>query len=220
MTTSKRRNPFAQPADPWNGANDPLATIRMPEKKKRERKWEKENRAYTYGVSAQSNEAAHLIRDAILWISQHNENGELRQDRTTVDNVATVLIDYALQLAEKENLVFAPTRTGRMTIQWEEVEQGWESPIKIGTPIRKKKTPPKKTVFLAYRWPKKYHQRIEALSGKVPDTKKQNPHRYKVPIGEVVVRLLQRGIDDYKARKIHLTSSQESVTQKVAGWAK
>jgi len=228
MTTSKRRNPFAQPADPWDGANDPLATIRMPEKKKRERKYEAENKACVYRIPENSQEEAQKIRANLKSIVANDESGNPRADRTTVDDVATVLMDYALTVADEEGLTFSPTRKGRMSLNWKKIEQGWASPEPIE--LKKVSTKEKKAtsqMLLGYRWSSEIHARIEALAGVSCDVsldengrRINNPHRYQVPIGEVVVRLLQRGISDYVSRKIHLNSSQETVTQKVTGWAK
>ena len=229
MTASKRRDPFAHPADSWDGANDPLATIRMPEKKKRERRYEAENKTYVYRAPVGLDDEVFEIREKLKSIVAFDDTGNLRADRTTVDDVARVLVGYALDAAEKECLTFTPTKKGKMKLEWEDVEQGWEKvlPIELKKVAAKKKKIASPQVLLGYRWSEEVHAQIEVLAGKVREVEtdatgriKNNPHRYVVPIGEVVVRLLQRGISDYVNRKMRLISSQETVSQKVMGWTK
>ncbi len=221
---AERRDPFAnRPAS----NNDPLHNIPVAKPYKREdRSWEKANPSFSAWIPTRLMDRAIVIKNAILWISQHDENGELRSDRTTVDDVATTLIDYALAMAAKENITFRPTAKGKMTLSWNEAEAGWNSPIAIGEPVRKKKAALPKQVTLGYRWTPEHQVGIEKLAGEVRPVQykddgaiKRDPHRFAVPLGEIVVRLLQRAISDYQSRKMRLLSRPVSAAQTVDGWA-
>ena len=221
---AKRRDPFA---NQHASDNDPLHNIPIAKPYKREdRSWEKANKAFSCHIPVSLEDRAIAVRDAILWISQHDENGNLRSDQTTVDDVATTLIDYALAMAAKENITFRPTAKGKMTLSWNEAEAGWNSPIAIGEPVRKKKNVPSKTMVLSYRWTPEHQGQIEVLAGKTGEaeqkddgTKKPNPYRFAVPIGEVIVVLLERAVSGYQSREMCLLSHPVSTAQTVDGWA-
>lgn len=220
---NKRRDPFAR--SDFEG-KDPLDLIPVAKKAQRDRTWEKKNKAYSYRIPARLTEEAIEVRESILSIAAFNEYGEQRMDRTTADDVAKNLLDFALKQAQKENLTFQPTRAGKMKLQWEEVEQSWDSPIIL------KKIPPKKNkqkakqIVVSYRWGQEFHAQIEGLAGAVREVEyredgniKNDPHRFSVSPGEVVVRLLQRALKVYINRKMRLTSHPKTVAQKVTGWA-
>ncbi len=218
--TKQRRNPFLQ-----QGSVEPIDLIPIAKKAERDRVWEKKNKAYSYRIPQRLRAEAIEVRESILSIASFDENGHLRMDRTTVDDVAKALIASALKKAKEETLTFAPTRTGKMKLEWKEAEQGWEAPIVLKKVEKKKKKAASKQIFLAYRWSPDQHTEIEALAGEIhavryreDGTTKNNPHRFSVPPGEVV-RLLQRSITAYKERRLILSSSPETVAQKVTGWA-
>ena len=220
---NKRRNPFAR--SDFEG-KDPIDLIPIAKKAERDRVWEKKNKAYSYRIPQRLRDEAIAVRESILSIASFDENGHLRMDRTTVDDVAKALIASALKKAKEETLTFAPARTGKMKLEWKEAEQGWEAPIVLKKVEKKKKKAPSKQIVLSYRWSPERHAEIEALAGEVhavrhreDGTTKNNPHRFSVPPGEVVVRLLQRAITAYKERRLVLSSSPETVSQKVTGWA-
>ena len=219
--TNQRRNPFSQ-----QGSVEPIDLIPIAKKAKRERTWEKKHKAYSYRIPQRLRDEAIEVRESILSIASFDENGHLRMDRTTVDDVARELLSYALKKAKEETLTFAPTRTGKMKLEWKEVEQGWEAPIVLKKVEKKKKKVPSKQIVLSYRWSPKQHAEIEALAGEVRAVRrrdngkiKNNPHRFSVPPGEVAVRLLQRSITAYKERRLLLSSSPETMAQKITGWA-
>ena len=219
----KRRNPFNR--TDLEGKS-PLDLIPTAKKVVRPRIWEKKNKAYSCRIPIRLTEEAIEVRENILSIATYDESGHLRMDQTTVDDIAKNLIAYALLKAQEENLTFAPTRQGKMKLQWEEAEQGWESPIALKKVEKKKKKDQPKQIFLAYRWLPEHHTEIEALAGATSDvryrddgSKVNNPHRFSVSPGEVVVRLLQRAITAYKERTLVLLSKPKTVAQKVTGWA-
>ena len=220
---NKRRNPFAQ--FDFNG-KDPIDLIPMAKKAERDRVWEKKNKAYSYRIPQRLRSEAIEVRESVLSIATYDEKGHLRMDRTTVDDVAKALIASALKKAKEETLTFTPTRTGKMKLEWKEAEQGWETPIVLKKAEKKRKKTASKQIVLSYRWSPEQHAEIEALAGEVHavrlrdnGTIRNNPHRFSVPPGEVVVRLLQRSIKAYKERTLILSSSPETVAQKVTGWA-
>ena len=218
--TNQRRNPFLQ------GNVEPIDLIPMAKKAERDRVWEKKNKAYSYRIPQRLRAEAIEVRESVLSIASFDENGHLRMDRTTVDDVARELLSYALAKSKEENLTFAPTRTGKMKLEWKEAEQGWKSPIVLKKVEKKKKKAPAKQFFLAYRWSSEQHAKIEALAGEVHAVRlrddgsiKNNPHRFSVPPGEIVVRLLMRAVTAYKERKMVLSTRPETAAQKVTGWA-
>ncbi|MBT3322872.1 MAG: hypothetical protein HN392_11375 [Anaerolineae bacterium] len=219
---NQRRNPFGS----LDGAVEPIDLIPVARKVQRNRAWEKKNRAYSYKIPQRLRDLALEVRASILSIATYDEKGHSRMDRTTVDDVAKVLIAYSLKKAKDENLIFAPTRTGKMKLEWEEAEQGWESPIILKKVEKKRKKGQTKQIFLAYRWAESTHSEIEKLAGVNRDVRYRDdgsaipdPYRFLVPSGEVVVRLLQRAIKAYEARRLVLSSQPETVEQRVIGWA-
>ena len=219
------RNPFLD-ASKLGQALEPFQTISVAQPRERDRSWESKNRAFSYRIPQRLREEAIEIRESILSIATYDEMGNPRLDRTTVDDVASAFIAYALKKAIEENLTFAPTRQGKMKLEWEEAEQGWDSVIEFKKVVKKKKQQKPKQIFLGYRWTAKNHAEIEKLAGEnrpirfrdngsiIPD-----PHRFSVPPGEVIVRLLQRAVMAYVERKLRLMTSPETVAQKVTGWA-
>lgn len=195
-------------------------------KKKRGRAWEKRNRAWSYKIPRPVWDAANQIRDDIHAIAQFREDGKPREDSTTVDDVATALIDYSLCLAEKDPSFLTPLpnphpRGRLMTLTWEE----WNAwPIKIPAPHRKPRKADKeakdKDLVLTYRWLEEHDQHIKLLAGKghAATDHKNDPLKYAVPVGEVVVKLLQRAIDDYKNGRMRLRSQPSAVQQTISGW--
>lgn len=222
-----RRDAFGSWGQP-NTMNDappsPVDMIAAPKKKQRDRTWELQNPACSYVVPRRLWTTAHKVRDDILSIVQHDEQGEPREDRTTVNAVASALMDWALNRVAKEPslLKFSPNpiSRGHMAVTWKETN-GWEEkPIQLPTPIRRERQ--SKDVFvLSYRWTQSsINQRVRDLAGVNPNAshKKKSPFTYTVPIGEVVVRLLQLAIEDYKSRRMRLKVQQVAISQTAAGW--
>ncbi len=228
-----RRNSFdkypiwQQPGEsvvPMPTAPTPLDLIPLAEpKKKRGREWEKRNRAWSYKIPRPLWDAAKQIRDDICAIAQVREDGKPREDSTTVNDVAAALMDWALCLAEQDPSFLTPLpnphpRGRLMTLAYEE----WDSqPMELPTPKRKSKSAgDKKDFYIAYRWPEELDRRIKVLVGKGPavTNHKNDPLKYAVPVGEGVVKLLQRAIDDYKNGRMRLRSQASTVHQTVSGW--
>jgi hypothetical protein len=219
------RNPFLD-ASKSGQALEPFQTISVAQPRERDRSWESKNRPFSYRIPQRLREEAIEIRESILSIATYDEMGNPRLDRTTVDDVASAFIAYALKKAIEENLTFAPTRQGKMKLEWEEAEQGWDSVIELKKVVKNKKQKKPKQIVLSYRWTAENHAEIEKLAGKNKPVEYRddgsiinNPHRFSVSPGEITVRLLQRATRSYKERKLRLMTSPETVAQKVTGWA-
>ena len=219
------RNPFLD-ASKSGQALEPFQTISVAQPRERDRSWESKNRAFSYRIPQRLREEAIEVRESILSVATYDETGHPRLDRTTVDDVASAFIGYALAKAREENLTFAPTRQGKMKLEWEEAEQGWTSIIELKKVVKKKKQKKQKQIVLSYRWTAENHADVEKLAGEnrpvrfrddgsiIPD-----PHRFSVSPGEIIVRLLQRSIRSYKEQKLRLATRPETAAQKVSGWA-
>lgn len=220
-----RRNAF----NSWEPTGDnpppsPVDMISAPEKKPRDRTWEKDNPTCSYIVPRPLWEAAYQVRDDILSIAQYDERGVPRDDRTTVNAVAAALMDWALQRVENErallDLAPNPHARGHLTIAWVE-ENTWDSlPLQLPAPKRKSKTGKEKDFVLSYRWSENIDQRIRKLAGhgSAPSPKKKSPFTHAIPIGEVVIGLLRLAIADYKVRRFKMKKVQATVSQTVSGW--
>ena len=218
-----RRDPFNKSG--YQGQS-PLDLIPTAKKVERIRTWEKKNKAFSYRVPQRLRNEAVEVRESILSIASFDETGELRMDRTTVDDVASALIGHALMKAKEENLSFSPSRQGKMKLEWKEAERGWDAPISLKKVEKKKNKTAAKQIVLSYRWAEGYHAEIENLAGEIQPVRHRddgsvvnNPHRFSTPPGEIVVRLLQRSITAYKDHKLLLTTRPETAAQKVTGWA-
>ena len=220
-----RRNAF----NAWEQTGDnqppsPVDLIAAPEKKPRDRSWEKDNPTCSYIVPRPLWELAYQVRDDILSIAQYDERGVPRDDRTTVNAVAAALMDWALQRVENErallNLAPNPHARGHLTIAWVD-ENTWDSlPLQLPAPKRKSKTGKEKDFVLSYRWSENIDQRIRKLAGhgSAPSPKKKSPFTHAIPIGEVVVGLLRLAIVDYKVRRFKMKKVQATISQTVSGW--
>lgn len=222
-----RRDAFGSWGQP-NTMNDappsPVDMIAAPKKKQRDRTWELQNPACSYVIPKRLWVTARQVRDDILSIVQYDEQGEPREDRTTVNAVVSALMDWALNRVENEPslLKFTPNplSRGHMTVTSREAN-GWEDkPIQLPTPKRRERQS-KEVLVLSYRWTNgSIDQRLRDLAGIDPNAnhKKKSPFTYTVPIGEVVVRLLQLAIEDYKSRSMRLKVQQVAISQTAAGW--
>ena len=215
---SERQNPFAQ------GFNSNAENERMEQafgknffvqpKPLRSRNYEKKNPATSYPILIDDRVRAEAVEEALKAIA------EILGDRTTVSDVARLLVRYAITEYGKD-LDLVPTQSGKAALIVRKKEQGWEKPPVIELKsVRKKKTKSQETPqkFLAYRWgdDSKIDADIKALANPVSE----HPRRYEVSPGRVLVRLLELGIHDYIHQKIELTPQVKQVEQKVTTWSK
>ena len=221
-----RRNAFADWQTDMSDTHDPndalphLKGIPIAKPRaKRSRKWENENPVFSYLIPEDLIEQARVLREEIKSAAQYDQDGKPRADLTTDSHMATIWLEYALEKAKKENLSFSPmvSGRGRMALTWEEAEAGSEPAVMPKPKPRKKKE--RQRFELAYRWTKEHHQAIQRLAGDVaPGTNSRNPNRYVVPLGEVLLRLLQRASTGYKKRQLRPRYRMEAVQKRALGW--
>ena len=201
------------------------------EKLKRGRNFEEQNPTYARKAPLRLTEKALSVRDGVNSIVAFDVNGNLRQDRTSADDVARVLFDYAFKkIVPTGRINFSPSPEGKLKIDaWELSDRTWDDALIELKPSPKKKKGKSrpKQITIGYRLPPEIIEGIEKLAGEnrpqryddqgkaIPD-----PHRFKVAPGEVMVVLLELAIYDYVHRKFRFKSEHQQVEQKVMTWAK
>lgn len=182
----------------------------IPLGKKRERAWEKENRPHIYRVPAPLYELARQTREDVNSIACYDENGQPRNDQTTADQIAGILVDVALKkVAEQPGLITAssnPRGRGKLTV-YAKAWDAWQKPPVIQQlPKAGKKKPGRPRMVIGYRWPAQTDQAIRRLSKEID-----------VPIGEAALRLLQIGIAAYKQHEFRIVVEVQAAVRAV-GW--
>jgi hypothetical protein len=165
------------------------------------------------------------LRKDILSIARFDQAGGLRTDRITVDELAGTLMDWALNEIRTNPKLLVPrpnrrSRKGQMTVTWEVWESWDKSPINLKAPtFPSKKKANEKQCILSFRWDPEIDQQIKELAGvgTISESKK-NPNKFAIPLGEVMVSLLQLAIDGYKARRFTLRIAAKT-SAKVEGWS-
>jgi len=163
---------------------------------RRNRRWDKKHRAYTYKVPHALHDRARKVRESLLGLAQ--------QYQTTVDDVATALVRAALAaLRDGEiEMEYRPAPQGKvMTVEVvrEIRENGW--PQRIPKPKPRKKAP--KPVWLAFRWPREVADEIARAA--IGTSK-----------AAVVVLLLEVALERVQAGKWHLKPRPVHLRQTVA----
>jgi hypothetical protein len=160
-----------------------------------------------------------------LSISQFDQDGRPRADRATVDDVAGILMDWALSEMRIHPNLLVPmpnprSRKGQMTVAWE-AWQGWDkTPVNLKEPTRRsRKKVNEKQCVLSFRWGLEVDLRIKELAGVGTVSERQkNPLKFAIPLGEVVVSLLQVAVKGYQSRRFTLRIAAKTST-KVDGWS-
>ena len=191
-------------------ADVPEETIPLA-RQSRPRRWEKENRAYSHRIPAILHKLAAQLRQDVMSVSQFDEDEQPRQHQTSVDLIAAILIDWALQAVEKTpGLIRSdanPHGRGLMTgyaAAWD----AWQKPaplVSLPRPTRNKKQQ-QPSLFLAYRWPLETERAIRQLA---------NDHH--IASGEAVVRLLEIAVTGYKQREFRITLEIQGAVRP-SGW--
>jgi len=184
----------------------------IPIGKKPDRAWEKKNKAHSYRIPHPLHDLARQARGDINSIAHYDEAGQPRNDQTTADQIAGILVDVALKkVAEQPGLMAASTNPrgrGKMTV-YAQAWDTWQKPPPIQQlprmPERKRKVKTR-PVFVGYRWPAGTDQAIHDLAGS-----------HDIPAGEVVLRLLQIGIEAYKQREFRIVVEVRA-TVRAVGW--
>lgn len=185
------------------------------------RSWEKRNRTYSYRIPTPLANEARELRETILSIAQYDEYGKPRTDQTTVNQVAAILLDWAIDQVRSNPRLFSPSPNphskGGMTLNLADWD-GWASGPIIPPAVKKKKV--KKhddkslPSFLGYRLPAHIDTAIRDLASQQQET---GPQKYAIPAGEVIVRLLRIAVDGYKNRRFRLTPTT-SILVEAGGW--
>jgi hypothetical protein len=223
-STWEDRNPL-KGLMPGSSSPIPLDLIRGPEAKPRGRDWERQNRAFSYIVPLPLHPLALQVREDILSIAQFDADGSPRTDGTTTDDIASVLMDRALYLVAQSPALLAPrlnphSRKGQMTVSWEAWDTWQKTPVQLKKPVRRQNKTEKKVLVLTFRWGREVDSRIKDLAGAgAPSEHAKNPLKFSVPVGDLVVRLLQLAIEDYKAGNFKLKVELAAVS-KVTSWEK
>ena len=191
-----RRKPFEtpQPTEPTpaplaaspSATLDALAYLRLPEKKKRQRSWEREHTPKSYrGVPAD-------LRDAVRAAAE-NLN-------VTVDDLARAFLEYSLDCVSRGALrleIRYSPRVQRLSLypfsgaSW--AARGWnpQPPPAPAGRRKKSKSDPKTWQEIAhYRIPDELHERIKDIA------------YIHFPIGEVAAVLLKHGLEAYRAGSV------------------
>jgi hypothetical protein len=167
-------------------------------KQSRPRRWEKSNRAYSYRIPVVLNELAAQLRQDVMSIAQFDEHGQPRQHQTSVDLIAAILMDWALQTVQKtpDLIRAAPNPQGRgLMTGYAAAWDAWQKPEPLVSLPRSqhRKKREKASLFLAYRWRAETDQAIRQLAN----------DRY-IASGEAVVRLLEIAVNGYKQREFRI----------------
>ncbi len=191
---------------------DALPEESIPISKKRGRQWDRANKAHSYRIPAPLQDLARQVREDVNSIAHFDEHGQPRNDETTADQIASVLIDRALSDVGKNPDLITPTTNrrgrGKMTVYLKEWD-GWGKPQPIQQlprrPARKKQTAAR-AMFIGYRWIGEIDKRIRQLATDL-----------NLPAGEVVLRLLQIGVEAYKNREFTI-AVEITATVRAVGW--
>jgi hypothetical protein len=135
-----------------------------------------------------------------------------------LDEVTLAFTEYGLTCFERGDLQFegrpdASTNRRKMKlVGWKE-KAGW--PVELSTKPQKKEQSQTSKVegkiyTLAYRWREKaeeLHTRLDAIA-----------EQYCLPVGEVLVRILEHSVARYMAGKMVLEKHQPAITNQVKNW--
>jgi hypothetical protein len=135
-----------------------------------------------------------------------------------LDEVTLAFTEYGLTCFERGDLQFegrpdASTNRRKMKlVGWKE-KAGW--PVELSTKPQKKEQSQTSKVegkiyTLAYRWREKaeeLHTRLDAIA-----------EQYCLPVGEVLVRILEHSVARYMAGKMVLEKDQPAITNQVKNW--
>jgi hypothetical protein len=201
--------------DPTNDQSNTVATIRAVQSK-RVRKWEKKNPTTSFRIPPDIAERVVDPKNGLRTVLNIIANHEV----VLLDEVTLAFTEYGLTCFERGDLTFegrpdASTNRRKMKlVGWREKDNGgW--PVQFSTKSRKKEQSqtPKvegKIYTLAYRWREKaeeLHSRLDAIA-----------EQYCLPVGEVLVRILEHSAARYTAGKMVLEKDQPAITNQVKNW--
>ncbi|MEA3351171.1 MAG: hypothetical protein U9Q82_11155 [Chloroflexota bacterium] len=197
------KNPYNSPPDEesWSPLDGISTGNWRPEKRDRDRGWEKSNRAYSY------RSVAPEIHKAILTLAEDL--------MVTVDEVAEAFVQYSIFCIERGELqveAYIKPKARRMTLfpdgeaGWQEVSWDPTSPTnkKKRQNKNEKKQPWKKVT--SYRIDKKSHAIIRQLADE-----------HNIPTGEVVTLLFGHSLNAYRSGKLLLKPQPVTVKMTLKG---
>ena len=198
MTQIKRQDPFARLRD---NPQEPLDLIpRVKPKARRSRAWDKQHPVISYFIPEPLHVQAKDVRADIL--------GLAHQHMTTITSVANALVGFSISHVRQGKLSISavPDSTRRkMRLSWEESKDNTVRKIEIPRPKLSEQTALKKTksLYLGYRWGIDLDKQIRALAE-------------GISVGEVVLFLLNYGLDAYKDGRLKFKEETITVAQKVS----
>jgi len=182
--------------------------------KRRHRKWEKNNRTTSFRIPPDIAERVVAPENGLRSVLNIIANHEV----VLLDEVTLAFTEYGLTCFERGDLQFegrpdASTNRRKMKlVGWKE-KAGW--PVELSTKPQKKEQSQTSKVegkiyTLAYRWREKaeeLHTRLAAIA-----------EQYCLPIGEVLVRILEYSAAQYMAGKLTLEKEQPAIMNQVKNW--
>lgn len=179
-------------------AQDPITSIPLAKGKKRDnRAWDRKHPVISYYIPVPLHEKAKDIRAAVLALSQKH--------MTSISSVASALASYSLSHIRQGKLEIdgRPDADRRkMTLSWEEMEDGWKQ--EIPQPTKQAAKRKEKDSYIGYRWSRDIDLQIKSLA----DT--------SISVGEVVVFLLNYALYAHKSGRLRLKEETIVVSQKVS----
>jgi hypothetical protein len=200
-------------ADPTTDHSNTVTTIPTVQKK-RQRKWEKKNRTTSFRIPPDIAERVVDPKNGLRSVLNVIANHEV----VLLDEVTLAFTEYGLTCFKRGDLTFearpdASTNRRKMKlVGWKE-KAGW--PVELSTKPQKKEQSQTSKVegkiyTLAYRWREKaeeLHTHLNAIA-----------EQYCLPVGEVLVRILEYSAAQYMAGKMTLEKEQPAIMNQVKNW--
>lgn len=182
---------------------------------RRHRKWEKKNPTTSFRIPPDIAERVvdqeHGLRNVLVNIANH--------EVVLLDEVTLIFTEYGLTCFERGDLQFegrpdASTNRRKMKLTGWKESSNW--PIELSMKVSRKKIQEKeikherKIYTLAYRWGEKaeeLHNRLDRIA-----------EGYCLPVGEVLVRILEHSVDSYMTGRMTLEKDQPAIINQVKNW--
>jgi hypothetical protein len=200
-------------ADPTTDHSNTVVTIPTVQKK-RQRKWEKKNPTTSFRIPPDIAERVVSPKNGLRTVLNIIANHEV----VLLDEVTLAFTEYGLACFDRGDFTFearpdASTNRRKMKlVGWRE-KDGW--PVELSTKPRKKEQSQTakgegKIYTLACRWGEKgeeLHARLRAIA-----------EQYCLPIGEVLVRILEHSVARYMAGRMILEKDQPAIINQVKSY--
>ena len=164
---------------------------------KRRSDWNKRHAPKAFAIPAPLIETAKEVRETVLSCGEFDERDKPRASPLTADVAATCMLEWAIKQVEKKPGLLPVSQTPHSKTGWTAYTAEWNTwaiPPSFPKPTRRKKATKKRGKYvLSYRIPNSQEKAIRDIS-----------ERTGVPLGEVLLRLIQIGIEGYKAMKYRI----------------